>query len=72
MTLINSERVRGSVINFKFKHTSKKLGTIIINQTAINEGNAKRKAWKEISKSYKLEGFGSHPEFSDPDCLNVD
>lgn len=53
MILVNQTRVRGSNIQFDFKHKSKKLGVVFLSQNAINETNARRKAWDEVRKAYK-------------------
>lgn len=53
MQLVNQTRVRGSVIEFTFKHKSKKLKNVTIITTAINAENAQTKAWKEVRSQYK-------------------
>ena len=67
MILVNSNRLRGSVIEFTFKHKSRKLGKQIFTVNAINAENAKTKVMKELSKQYKkLKKFGNPVKQFDP------
>ena len=52
MQLVKETRVRGSVIEFTFKHKVKRVEKQII-VSAINVQNAMFKAWKDVSKQYK-------------------